>query len=141
VNAKIEGQEFNFVEIVGTTTVEQNIGNQTLSFESIWTAYSDDGFAISIKTAENLTDMDLGSYSFSSSDSINLFMIEKYSGAYEASVFETPDGGWEHYEYQGQFTIESKLQGLFQMTTGRFSLEALKDGQVIYHVTDGSFSI
>ncbi|MEM0938226.1 MAG: hypothetical protein AAGI25_00400 [Bacteroidota bacterium] len=141
INAHINQEAFNVVDIIGFTSQTRNNQNSITSFKSVWNGISDDGFSIAIVTSDELKDMDVGVYSFNENDSIDLVTVRKYEGAYEAIVLKERNGEWKDFQYDGEFVIEEQVVDFSSITRGRFSLKAYQNGEVIYSITDGTFSI
>lgn len=138
IAATIDQQPFESVEIEGETVTTTESQGQIISIESSWVGISDDGFKISILTSAELEDMTIGTYSFSENSSKNRVTLEKYEGVYEAVIFEDRNGAWKEFVCRGEFRIEQKVN---DSVVGIFSLKAYKNDEVIYTITNGTFSI
>ncbi|MEM6362024.1 MAG: hypothetical protein AAF731_18190 [Bacteroidota bacterium] len=138
IAATIDQQPFESVEIEGETVTTTESQGQIISIQSSWVGISDDGFKISILTSAELEDMTIGTYSFSENSSKNRVTLEKYEGVYEAVIFEDRNGAWKEFVCRGEFRIEQKVN---DSVVGIFSLKAYKNDEVIYTITNGTFSI
>ncbi|MEM8568958.1 MAG: hypothetical protein AAGF85_21040 [Bacteroidota bacterium] len=138
IAATIDQRPFEAVEIGGKTITTTNAQDEVISIQSSWVGISDDGFKISILTSSELEDMTIGTYSFSENSSKNRVTLEKYEGVYEAVMFDDHNGGWQDFACRGEFRIEEKMNNI---TRGSFSLKAYKNDEVIYSITNGTFSI
>jgi hypothetical protein len=110
--------------------------------KSQWVAISDEGTWLSIVTTQPLRNMPTGTYPFKRSDLMNRVEIKKYVGPYKATMIGLlNEEEWEKYEYEGTLTIEQQQSLPEKSTKGTFHLKAYKDNQVVYEVTNGTFSI
>lgn len=141
ISASINNEPFNEVEVDGVTTNIRDAEDLVVSVESVWTGYSDDGFRIALVMSDDLKNIEPGQYSFDETNLTDYVRIEKYEGAYEAIESAERNGDWEGFEYVGELVIEEQLISPAQVTKGSFSFRALKNGEVVYTVTDGKFSI
>ncbi len=141
ISADINQENFNVVDIQGDVIETAEADGTVISVFSEWEGISDDGFRIAIITQQRLEDMETGTYPFGKNNSLNLVIIEKYNGPYEAIKFEDRNGEWENFQYEGELIIEEQISIPLQRTKGSFTINAYKDDQVVYSVRNGRFSI
>ncbi|MEM7108560.1 MAG: hypothetical protein AAF519_10080 [Bacteroidota bacterium] len=137
----IDQQPFEAVEMEGETITSRNAQDQIISIQSSWRGISDDGFRISIVTDAELEDMATGTYPFGEKDLLNVVKFEKYLGPYEAVQLEQHRGAWQAFECSGEFVIDEQTGGARSRTNGTFSLNASKDGEIVFSIINGTFSI
>lgn len=107
-----------------------------------WIGLSDNGIKLTITTTDALKDMAVGTYSFTQEDILNVISIENYIGANKASSNKTLNSNeWERYQCEGQLIIVEHVGGAKPHTKGMFAIKAFKDGELVYEVTNGEFSI
>lgn len=132
VKANINGAPFHAVKHSGSGTT--SITNRT--------AFSAEGYRISIVTARELKEMPVGTYRFTKEDAANRVMIEKYLGSPNANHYQPLwEHEWESYDYEGVLHILEQTADPFPHTSGTFSFKAYKNKKLEYEVTDGNFSL
>ncbi|WP_224998757.1 hypothetical protein [Cesiribacter sp. SM1] len=132
VKANINSAPFHAVKHTGRGTT--SITNRT--------AYSDDGYRISIVTAREIKEMPVGSYHFAKEDATNRVMLEKYLGSPNANTYEPLwEQEWESYDYEGVLHILEQTADPMPHTSGTFSFKAYQNNKLVYEVTGGKFSL
>ena len=107
-----------------------------------WWGFSDSGIKLTIITSQELSDMPIGKYAFTQADIQNIVTIENYIGQSKASAIKLFNGSeWENYQCEGELIIEEHIEGAKPHTKGSFTIHAFKNGELVYEVENGKFSI
>ncbi len=132
LSAMVNQKTFDAIEVVGKR--DDNL--------SKWIAISDDDIKFELITDKSIRDMPVGNYPFTKNDIINIVSIEKFIGKPNAGQFRLlRDEDWESYEYEGEFIIEAHINDVNPITKGTFNIKAFMGEELVYEVTNGSFSL
>ncbi len=107
-----------------------------------WIAFSDNDIKLELVTDKDLSDLSTGVYSFARGDITNIVSIEKYIGQPKATHIKLlKDEDWKSYEYEGELIISKQIDGIDPITNGSFNFKVFEGNELVYEITNGSFSL
>jgi len=138
-NLNFVSNDLNFSSIIPVGSFDSKLKINPYQFYY----YSNNGYRVTLKSANDLWSLKKGTYSFEKNAIENRIDLEKYIGIYRFTQLGlSEENDWKKFETSGSYTIkEHVIINGQKVTKGEFNMQVYDNGALLHTINNGNFEV